>query len=667
MGKKTALLLLSCGLFIHLQAQLCTAPGQTPVSAILVCGSESFQVSTPSFCGQTVVPVPCADGFPYMNKNPNFFRMSCFVPGTLGFLITPGDLGANYNWQLFDITSTNPVDIFTNPSLFVACNWSADPGQTGATVDGTSLTVCSGPGNVFTQMPDLLQGRTYLLMVSNESGSGGTYELVFTGGTASITDALEPHIQSARASCNSAEIVVRMNKKINCNTIDPSGAEFILSSGATITAATPGVCDAVFGTDSVILSLSQPLILGNYSITLAMGGDGNTLVDVCNRSIPVGETVPFSVAVLQPTPFDSIAPTGCSPKYLEFVFDKPMLCSSVAANGSDFIITGPAPVAAIYSPGSCSPNGKSFIIRLTIPSPILTGGLYTVRLTTGSDGNTILDECGMPTPPGGILSFTVNDPLSATFTVDIPPTCNATTASFFHDGNGNTTLWDWNFGNGDRSTQQNPVRTFNIPGPQPVQLIVTNGKCSDTSSQTLVIGGYLVADFTVPAIVCPGDTIPFVNKSSGGIDSWNWNFGNGNTSTVKTPVGFYYTEIGRDALYTVTLVASNSLLNCGDTVKKVIRALSHCHINVPSAFTPNGDGKNDYLYPLNAVKADDLEFKVYNRYGQLVFSTRDWTRKWDGRIKGQIQDTGVYAWLLSYIHHDTKEKIFLKGTTLLLR
>ncbi len=666
MGKKTALLLFSCTLLIRLQAQLCTAPGTTPVTAILVCGSAAFPVNT-GHCGQSVIPAPCTDGFPYTNKNPAFYRMSCFSAGTLGFLITPADLSANYDWQLFDITSTNPDDIFTNPALFVACNWSGDLGETGASADGTSLTVCSGPQNVYSQMPDLIQGHTYLLMIVNQSGSGGPCELLFTGGTASITDAVDPHLQSARASCNSTEVTVRLNKKVQCYSIDPGGTDFTLSSGATITAATPGVCDPVFGADSVILSLSQPLLIGSYTITLGTGSDGNTLVDACSRSIPTGEVVPFNVAVLVPTPFDSITPPGCSPKYLDFVFDKPMRCSSVATNGSDFIITGPQPVTVNFNPANCNANGKNFIIRMNLTTPLLTGGTYTVQLTRGTDGNTIHDECGLETPPGGILSFTINAPVSAIFTYNMPPSCNATTASFFHDGNGNTTTWNWNFGNGDRSIEQNPVRVFNIPGPKPVELIVSNGSCTDTTSQTLVIGGHLLADFAVTSIVCPLDTIHFDNKSSGGIDSWKWDFGNGNTSNVKIPVGFYYPEIGRDVYYTITLIAYNSLLNCGDTVKRVVKALSHCHIGVPSAFTPNGDGLNDFLYPLNAVKADQLEFKVYNRYGQLVFFTRDWTRKWDGRIKGLLQDTGIYAWMLRYTDRDSGEKVFLKGTTLLLR
>jgi len=87
-----------------------------------------------------------------------------------------------------------------------------------------------------------------------------------------------------------------------------------------------------------------------------------------------------------------------------------------------------------------------------------------------------------------------------------------------------------------------------------------------------------------------------------------------------------------------------------DTATRVVRVLSHCNIGIPSAFTPNGDGKNDYLYPLNALKAENLQFKVYNRMGQLVFATSYWTKKWDGRVNGVLQETGLYVWMLTYTH-----------------
>jgi len=118
--------------------------------------------------------------------------------------------------------------------------------------------------------------------------------------------------------------------------------------------------------------------------------------------------------------------------------------------------------------------------------------------------------------------------------------------------------------------------------------------------------------------------------------------------------------------YPVTLIVTSNI-GCSDTAINNIRVLKSCYIAVPNAFTPNDDGLNDYLYPLNAFKADNLEFKVYNRLGQLVFQSTDWTSKWDGTFKGQPQDPGVFVWTLKYTLRDTGKSFFLKGSAVLIR
>jgi gliding motility-associated-like protein len=97
-----------------------------------------------------------------------------------------------------------------------------------------------------------------------------------------------------------------------------------------------------------------------------------------------------------------------------------------------------------------------------------------------------------------------------------------------------------------------------------------------------------------------------------------------------------------------------------------VKVLNNCFIAVASAFTPNGDGLNDYLYPINAHKARNLAFKVFNRYGQLVFETQDFTKKWDGTFKGVKQHGHlcVDAQLHEYRY---RAKVFDEGTSVLIR
>jgi len=649
-------------------AQVCTHPGQTPESAILVCGTESFTAGTATFCGNLTVPAPCPGGFPYENKNPNFFRMLCFQGGTLGFVIVPNDPLANYDWQLFDVTNVNPGSIFTNQGLFITCNWSSEPGETGASPDGLSPLVCGGPGEpLFTQMPQVVAGRSYMLMVCNQSASAAGYEISFTGGSASITDNVDPHLLRAALGCNSRTVIVRTNKKIVCGTLAADGSDFMISGGAQVISAVPGDCSSPFGTDSLILTMASPLPGGNYTLSIKQGSDGQTLSDNCQRYIPAGETLSFTSGPVPPTPMDSVFKTGCSPSYIELIFRKRIQCSSVAADGSDFVITGPQAATVTPSFGNCDDEGYFTRIRLNFASPLTTGGTYQVQLVPGSDGNTLIDICGMSTPSGSMVHFAVTDPISPVFSYLAPPSCTESLVHYFHDGNNQTITWAWSFGDGSFSDQQNPVKKYAAPGLYTVKLEVSNGKCTDTASRLIAVSGDLYTGFELPATACAGDTIRIINTSSTLFDQWHWQLGDGRTSSDFSPDLYRYYVSGREAWFTVTLVAGHSAWGCGDTVSRVVRVLASCLVGVPAAFTPNADGLNDYLYPLNAVKAEQLQFNVYNRQGQLVFSTRDWTRKWDGRIRGLPQPAGVYAWTLSYVHRDTEEKVYRKGTTLLLR
>ena len=55
------------------------------------------------------------------------------------------------------------------------------------------------------------------------------------------------------------------------------------------------------------------------------------------------------------------------------------------------------------------------------------------------------------------------------------------------------------------------------------------------------------------------------------------------------------------------------------------------------------------------------------RLGERVFHTTDWTKKWDGTINGNPQDTGVYVWILKYTNRDTGKRVFQRGSTVLIR
>lgn len=93
---------------------------------------------------------------------------------------------------------------------------------------------------------------------------------------------------------------------------------------------------------------------------------------------------------------------------------------------------------------------------------------------------------------------------------------------------------------------------------------------------------------------------------------------------------------------------------------------STANIFVPSAFTPNGDGKNDILRPLGVGIAELKYFRVFNRWGQMVFSGTDFQKGWDGTINGIKQPAGVYVYVTEGKDYLGKT-IIRKGTAVLIR
>ena len=158
-------------------------------------------------------------------------------------------------------------------------------------------------------MPQLQQGHNYLLLVSHFTDSQSGYSLDFAGGSASITDTTPPRLQSAKPLCDSKRISIKLNKKMKCSSLAGNGNDFIISDpSVSVTSANGVTCKSGFDMDSLIITLSNPLQPGNYSIKMAKGPDDNTLLDNCDAAIPVGDSLPFTILPPQPAVFDSILP-----------------------------------------------------------------------------------------------------------------------------------------------------------------------------------------------------------------------------------------------------------------------------------------------------------------------------------------------------------------------
>ncbi len=178
-------------------------------------------------------------------------------------------------------------------------------------------------------------------------------------------------------------------------------------------------------------------------------------------------------------------------------------------------------------------------------------GSFTVSLTSSNTaGSDTLSRSGY---------ITVTEPLTANFT-GTPKSGMAPLAVTFTDTSaGSPTAWSWDFGDGNTSTNENPLHTYSTAGTFRVNLTVTKGTATDTRSAAGYISVAsatqpLVANFAgLPASGTRPLTVTFTDKSVGGPTLWSWDFGDGNTSTVQNPTNTYT----RTGSFPVSLTVTN--------------------------------------------------------------------------------------------------------------
>jgi hypothetical protein len=209
----------------------------------------------------------------------------------------------------------------------------------------------------------------------------------------------------------------------------------------------------------------------------------------------------------------------------------------------------------------------------------------------------------------------------------------------------------------------NPMRAG--PGPDTLRYVYSAADgCSDTAFQALYIQ-------TLPRVWTGNDTAVVIGQplqlnawsSDGTGDVFLWSPPDGlNDPGIYDPVAVF--GDGIDSIrYVVT--ATDSLGCSGQSSLKVVVFRSLPDLFVPNAFTP-GLGTNNLFRPIPVGISRLLYFRVYNRLGELVYSTSRMGEGWDGRVSGKMQGTGVYVWV-GEAETYTGKTIARKGTVMLIR
>ncbi|HXH17625.1 MAG TPA: PKD domain-containing protein, partial [Chitinophagales bacterium] len=265
-----------------------------------------------------------------------------------------------------------------------------------------------------------------------------------------------------------------------------------------------------------------------------------------------------------------------------------------------------------------------------------------------------------------IFTPVVTNPL-ADFGYDVSTNCDVTEVTLTNLSSGtNRFIWRLNNRVFSNDAAPNSALVYYRADTIAVELAAlgaTNCSADDTAVKSIVIPapyGYPVADFDFTPVNPEADEMIQFNNLSQRAAVNSWDFGDGSYSSEIHP-RHAYSQKGE---YTICLSVENEY-SCPDVACKDIPVIYTALVDLPTAFTPNGDDHNDIFI----VRGEDIvkmRLRIFNRWGELVFESHDPAIGWDGTYKGKPQEMEVYDWLLNATLKNGQD-VFKKGNVTLLR
>lgn len=569
---------------------------------------------------------------------------------------------------------------------------------------------CSSTSTVLVTVEELPQpqlvndsiclGQTGTLTVSNIS-PGGTYTWSTGATTASLSasptanttySAVYTSANGCVSASVSAEIIVKPNPIITI-----ANDTICLGSSTTINSSVdlPGGSYAWSPLSSTSNSITvSPNSTSTYTVIYTLQGcTGTASATVLVNPIPVASTSNTSIC------FGGVANLNASANLPNgtYLWSTSQTGSSIQVNPSStttysvsytlnnctspsvnaIVTVNPIPVVSLSSATIC--DGDNVTLTAT---PNLVGGSYAWGPFNSPGGAsqtfspsvdttltvtyTLLNCPSLPATG----SVTVNPLPVVTFNSDIVEGCAPLAVTFTATDQTNTS-YNWTTSNALTGTGLSTTIVFPTGGTFDVTLGATtvNG-CYTTNSMInyIYVENIPVADFQSPINVFTNEAqyVQFSNFSTGATN-YVWNFGDGQMSTEVEPSHIFQNTMNG---YTINLSVSSDL-NCMDSTSVSIGYQYNELYYIPNTFTPDGDQNNQVFLPIFYSGYDPLNFEmqIYNRWGEVVFETRNVFLGWDGSIgeEGLDAPEGSYTYRIVFKNPDLDERNVITGTVNLIR
>jgi gliding motility-associated-like protein len=352
---------------------------------------------------------------------------------------------------------------------------------------------------------------------------------------------------------------------------------------------------------------------GKYTVQLIAGSNG-ACFDTSFQTLVMNEILDVSF-----TSNDSLCITGNN-----FNFDGSMVGSSTTTYSWDFGPSASTQTATSLDVSNIKFNQSGII-------PITLTGNYANCVDTYTSSVYIYPE---PT-----IDFMLEPGLQCVpFTAHFNELCNYVT----------NLNYSWDFGDGGTSTVANPTNIYKNVGTYDVSLTIhADIGCLDTFYLTkydlVQVHPSPISKYKIDkaeADICHS-TIQFTDQSEGGL-TYFYMFDNIEGTTEQNPS---YT-FKADGMFYPKQYVTNEFL-CVDSSFEQVTILPYT-VYIPNTFTPDGDEYNNEFKVVSYLPANSWDFKIYNRWGEIIFETKEQDDFWDGTYKGQKVLDGIYTYYLIY-------------------
>lgn len=283
----------------------------------------------------------------------------------------------------------------------------------------------------------------------------------------------------------------------------------------------------------------------------------------------------------------------------------------------------------------------------------------STRFSTGVHNARLIAETGVGCKSAGLdRSFEIHP--KPQIRLDINDSCVFVPVTYTaNDLSGNVIKWSWNFGNGFAAGPSSITSIYNTEGSRPFTLIThTDKNCKDTIYRPFTVydNKSFAGKDTVAAV---GEPVQLYGRGEPNMQ-YLWSPTTGlDSTTIENPVA----TLDRDQLYKLYTVTAKG---CKKQSQILIKRFNGPELYVPSAFTPNNDGLNDRLKVIPVGIKSFGYLAVYDRNGQLIYRTSNYSQGWDGTFKGMKLGSGTFVYLTEAVDYRGKPMI-RKGTVTLIR